>query len=1306
MNSLYRNKIRHFFVPKGRITIIAICSISFQTFAQVTANFSASPVAGCPPLQVTFTDISTGNPTSWNWNFGNGNSGTGQTAGAIYTIPGVYTVTLTVTNGASSDTEIKTAYITVYNKPTAGFTISTDTACIGQSVTFTDATVISPGGPPIGTWAWNFGDGFSTSATVPSVTHIYSTPGNYPVSVNVTDTNGCSGNTVKNIVVLPKPALSFTATPISACAPPLNVTFTNNSTSIGATTYLWNFGDGSTSTALNPVHTYTASGSYNVTLYVNQNGCIDSLIKPNTIIIQKIVAGFSATPTAICSGDSILFTNTSVPSAITADWDFGDGGTSTAINPTHTYIASGTFTVTLISGDASGCKDTITDTITVHQTPVANFIADTMAACSVPFTVNFTNTSTGATNWVWNFGDGSPVSILQNPSHTYNATGTFSVSLIAINASGPCIDTIVKNFFITIAPPVAGFLLPPDSGCVPLTINFLNASLSLVDPITNYTWNFGDGSSATAAPPLSHTYTATGIYSASLIVQTSKGCTDTVTCFNCIKVGIKPIADFGIIQDTVCYGKLVQFSDSSINATGWLWDFGDGQFSTLQNPPHMYPDTGTYQITLIAFNNGCPDTSLVKKVVILPPKAIFTYALSCTNYYTVQFTDASHGADSLVWKFGDGTYDLLNTQNPVHTYPSRGPITVMLTAYNYATGCADSITASFTIAEPIAGYSVTAASGCYPFIVNLQSTSQDAVLYHWNLGDPTSILDTSIVDSAAYTYNNPGAYPVTLIITDVNGCKDTLIDTLKTLGPLPYFYADTLTGCRPLLVTFTDTSISDSTLTQWIWNFGDGSPNDTTYNDSIAHTYTVTGSFNVTMTVRDTNGCVKTIVKSNYIRPTFPNPAFTVDTFACKSDILTYNASATTVIGGTYYWNYGDGNLDTTNNPIITHAYTNDGLYVVSLTVVDVNGCDNTITDTVRILKPAANFGWTIDTVYCGNMQVTFTDLSTGMLGPLPQWAWNFGVAGSAILQNPTVFYSTGGIFSVTLTVTNGGGCKDTLVLDSIITVPLATGNFTLTPAAGCNPLTVCFNASAINTSGYIWDFGDGTVISCVGGDTCHTYLNAGTFNPQLILEYIILPDSTLCTDTATNLTGPVIVSNVINVSLSGIPALPGPPYVTTVPIDSLLAITATYPGGTPPYTFNWSPDTGINCDTCANILIVGTGDTIFYVFTIYDAAGCIGMDSILVLSEPCFEEDLIPNVFSPNADGANDLFYIPGVCAGEKYSLQIYDRWGTLMFSTTLRNNAWDGRTNAGVAASDGVYYFIVYVDENIYKGAVHLVR
>ena len=1212
------------------ILILFGISLSCSLKAQVNADFSASQNKGCAPLVVTFTNLSTGS-TTWNWNFGNSSTSTNQNPSTIYTIPGVYSVTLTATNGSTSDIEIKTGYIVVYNKAIAGFTLNTDTACVGQPITFTDATVIAPGGAAIASWEWDFGDGNVSTTTTPSINHPYLSPGNFPVSVITTDLNGCTSNYIQKVVIIQKPNISFSASPTSSCTPPLNVTFNNTSTVIGTTTYLWNFGDGDTSTAISPTHTYNSYGAYDVTLTTYQNGCIDSLVKTKFISIQNITASFSVTPTSVCTGDSITFTNISTPATTSSIWDFGDGNTSTTFNPSHIYTTAGTHTFTLIASDANGCSDTISSTITAHQTPTADYTADTTKACAFPFTVNFTNTSNGTNNYVWNFGDGS-TSILQNPSHTYTTSGTYDVSLIATSTTGGCSDTITKNSFIIISPPVAYFVSGPDSGCVPLNMLFLDTTKNSISPITNHTWNFGDGSSASVSNPLTaHTYTATGIYSFTLTSTTANGCYDTAVCNNCIKVGIKPTAKFGIIKDTTCYGLPMSFIDSSSNATGWKWVYGDGAFDIIQNPFHVFADTGSFQPMLIAYNNGCADTSAAKLATILLPKSNFTYTLSCSNYYTVKFTSTSVGADSLVWNFGDGTI-LSDVPNPTHTYTTTGTYAVSLTAYNFNAGCSNTNTKNFAISTPIANYLTTAASWCYPASVDFSSTSQSAIKYYWDLGDPISSLDTSTADTAFYVYNSPGYYPIKLIITDLNNCTDTLIDTLHILGPLPDFNGTPLTGCRPMLATFKDSSILDSPLTQWIWNYGDGSKPDTITNNAVSHIYSIPGVYSVTMTVTDSNSCVKTITKNNYIKPTFPFPALEIDTFACKSDVIVFDASATSVVGGTYIWNFGDGNKDTTISAITTHSYINDGIYTVSLTVLDTNNCDSTIIKNIRILKPVANFNDSTLNAGCGTMQIAFKDSSTGYI---TSWNWNFGNGAGSTLQNPTYTYTKPGVYDVTLIVTNAGGCKDTLTLDSIVVVPGPVGSFSFSPVSGCIPHKTCFDASSINSENYIWDFGDGSVLQSLG-DTCYTYKTQGNFKPVLVMKNT-LSNGTPCILEATNLTGMVNTISVVNASVIGT-------HTFIIPNDSTINITTANTGGTPPYTYSWIPNINISCDTCNTVVIGTPKDTMTYTFYVYDALGCEGIDSILVMPEPCLAEKKIPNVFTPNNDGINDEFLIPKI--------------------------------------------------------------
>lgn len=1266
--------------------------LSFNLSAQVNANFSASPKRGCAPLIVSFTDLSTGGPTSWSWAFGNSNTANTANPAATYTAPGVYSVTLTVNNGGIPSTIVKPNYIVVYTKPTVNFHASSYTVCVGQQVTFTDSSTIAPGAPPISGWAWDFADGNSQNTTSTSVSHIYTSAGNYPVSVITADSNGCTNTKVKTITVIAPPNASFVATPLSACSAPLSVTFTNTSTPSSGVTYSWNFGNGNTSTLQNPSTTYTAAGSYPVTLIVNRSGCTDTVVVPNQINIQNINVSFAATPSVVCSGQAITFTNTSVPAATTSNWNFGDGSTSASINPVHTYTAAGTYTVTLNASDANSCAGSSTSIVTVNQTPVASFTGSPLTACSAPLAVTFTNSSTGGSVYSWNFGDGN-TSTAANPTNTYTATGSYNVTLHLTNASGTCSDSIVKNAYVVIIPPVADFISAPDSGCIPLTVTFTSTSTSPNDPITSYTWNYGDGNSGvTAAGTSSNTYTAQGVYSPTLIVQTSTGCTNTFVCNNCIKTGNPPAANFSMSTDTICYGLAVNFTDMSVGATGWLYMFGDGATGSMPNATHVYADTGTYQVKLVVYSNGCSDTSIIQKIVVLPPKAAATYTLSCTNYFSVAFSSQSEGADSLYWDFGDGSMDSSNNTAPTHTYTTRGPKTVTVIAYNYATGCSNTATLAFTIAQPIAGYSVPANQGCYAFTPDFASTSQDANTYQWNFGDPAATNDTSSLSNINYTYNLPGLYTVSLIITDINGCKDSIRGIIKSLGPIPYFHADTLGGCRPLPVTFADSTRSDSALVQWTWDFGDGTIVTTT-NDSISHVYMIPGIYNVTMSVKDTNGCVKSITRTNYIKPTFPYPAFALDTFACRGDMLTFDANATNAVGPHYTWDFGDGTILPNAGPVVTHSYSADSYYSVSLTVVDTNGCDSTIIQKVRILKPTAFFNWAILNAGCGTLQIAFTDSSQGYV---TNWQWDFGNGAGSTNQNPNYTYVQPGIYNASLVVTNAGGCKDTLSKDSIIVVPGPVGSYSFSPVSGCNPLTVTFVANSGNAEQYLWDFGDGNLVP--GGDSItHTYTSQGVFNPILSLGNTLANGSS-CLLPATNQSGNVSVISVVSATVV--------PNTITLPVDSIGFVGTFSFGGTGPYTYSWSPNSNINSINPFVSQVMGTGDTLMYVYTVYDQSGCSGSDTLWVFSSPCLDSAKIPNVFSPNGDLKNDVYYVPYVCPHENFTLSIFDRWGSLLFSSQSRNHGWDGRTNHGQDAPDGTYFYVIKVKETTYKGFLQLVR
>jgi gliding motility-associated-like protein len=1153
-------KLLHFFV----FPFILFFLFALQVNAQVTASFTKNISAGCPPLNVSFTNTSTG-ATSYSWNFGNGNSSTATSPSAIFSTSGTFTVTLVATNGggASSTT---TATIKVDTIPVAGFTTSIMPSCPGQTITFTDNTVVGSGA--ITSWAWDFGDGNGQTTATGSVTHAYAAAGVFPVTLIVTDANGCTDNTIKSATVVAAPVATFTGNPISSCTPPLTVNFTDASTPAGALTYAWDFGDGNTSTSQNPSNTYNALGLYNVTLTVTNGACSNTKIKNNYIGIQNVVADFSVDNTAVCANQTVTFTDLSTPLSNTQLWDFGDGTTSALTNPTHIYAAAGTYNVTLTEGSA-GCQDVITKNafITVSPSPTVAFSANQTQGCSTPFNVVFSNTSTPGCTYTWDFGDGSApftTNSLANFNYTYGTPGSDSVTLSVTSANG-CIIPLKKLNYIVIGDPHADFTSDVTQGCAPLLVNF-NSSLSTSsDPITNYKWTFGNGSNAsTASLNTTSTYNTLGLFTVKLVIQTSAGCKDSITKPSYIKTGIKPHANFSVVDPTVCFGTNAQFTDLSTGADSayWQFDIAQGTFSTPAGAPmpynpvtNLFPDTGTFFVRQIVYSNGCADTLKLNNIItILPPKPIFTYQLSCSSLFTVGFTNASIGADSIVWNFGDGSPVVSNVNTPSHTYATRGNKTVTLTAYNFATNCHSSIAQIFTIAQPIAHFTVAPNKGCYPLLVTLTNTSQDDNSVVWKFGDGNADLQlNSPTPPTLHIFSMPKLDTVKLVITDVNGCMDSTTNKVIVYGPAPDFNAASIAGCAPFPATLTDASVSDSTLVQWTWDFGDGSATQTLATPIVNHTYATPGFYSVTMTVTDKNGCVDFITKPNYMQPTFPFPSFVTDTFACRNQPIVFDATLSNVAApATYAWNFGDGNTGT--GVIATNAYTADNYYNVTLTVTDVNGCDSTIQQHVRIQHPTAAFSDSVLLIGCGVTNMQYTDHSTGLA--ITSWHWDFGDGASATQQNPMHTYTLPATYTVTLVTTNSVGCTDTIAQS--VVVPGPSGTFSFTPTAGCPPLTVNFTAVSPTAISYTWDFGDGTVVTTATPTVQHTYPQDIIVTPVLLFGSL-LPDGTTCTLTAPT-AGQVTVVTVIPTVIEHVDTASGC-YPLTVHFSDASTIPPTIPG-------------------------------------------------------------------------------------------------------------------------------------------------
>lgn len=1249
-------------------TIIALPKL---TFAQApTASFSTSINSGCSPVVVNFTDNSTNTPTSWSWNLGNGVTSNVQNPSTTYITPGTYIVTLTATNANGSSTD--TAHITVYASPTISFT-SPDTilGCPPLSASFTNNTTT---GGSSATYLWDFGDGDTSTSISP--THTYTASGNFNVSLIVTNNLGCTKSVTKNayIKVAQTPFASFSANSTNSCTTPLTVAFTNSSTN--GVSYSWDFGDGSTSSATNPSHTYTTGGSYDVRLITtNTDGCKDTMIKTSYINVGALSANFNMSTNTGCTGQQVSFANTSLPGGGTSIWYYGDGTSDTANNTTHTYSSTGTYTVKLVVL-FSNCSDTATKTLTIAQNPTAQFATNDTVGCSTPFSASFTNNSTGAASYTWSFGDGS-TSTSTSPTHSYTSLGIYDIQLIAISSNG-CRDTVRKNRHIKLKVPTGKVLSQAYYGCAPINIAF---DVYVDTPLyaNSYTWNFGDGtgtSSCTNCAATHHTFNSSGTYTITATYNTSATCADTVQ--TTITVGSKPTANFNASPLTLCTFDTVAFTNTSTGADAYEWIFGDGSsISNAQHPTHIYTDPDTFTVTLVAMDHGCRDTiTKTDHIIVAGPIADFTTAYSCTARRTYTFTDQSQGGQIYSWNFGDGNTSA-QVGNVTHTYATAGSYTVTLTVTDTVSMCSNTYQLDLGSYDLTAQFSSTDTSICKDNNVFFDGAASTVISkYRWNFGDGSGQNKTT--DNIVHKYTTGGIYDVRLIVEDTAGCRDTLIRTnyIKVGGANVVIGATPTSGCNPLTVYFTDSSVAGAypiTTRKWVFSSGQ----DTTITGtSISHTYTTATNYNTKLYITDSKGCVASATQ--VIQVTEPHPNFTIsDTSVCLGDTITFNNISTGYSGTlTCLWDFGDGTTSSSFSP--KHAYITPSTYSVKLTVTNSNGCTDSITKvaSVKVNNPTAAFTMSDSVGACPPLSVSMTNNSVDANG----YAWSFGNNTGSSLTNPTAVYTYPGSYTVKLIATSSAGCQDSATRN--VTVYGPTGTFSYSPTSGCNPLTVSFSAVSNNTASYIWDMSNGITQTTTGNSFTYTYTQNGQYLPKLILS-----DGASClvpiqgidtikvdyvsgdfTFTQTPLcdSGVVQFNDTVYSSLSTVNSyswdfgdgssstsndpthnytaagnynvrliigntngckdtiiktvvIHGKPNVSVTPAQSSFCqgqatgISLTASGAS---TYTWAPTGGLSCTSCANPTALPTTTTT-YVVTGVDTNGCSNTDTAVITVNP-----------------------------------------------------------------------------------------
>lgn len=1212
---------------------ISTDSVRIDFGGGLESRFTISKDSVCANVPVTFTDASTASGTSgaissWEWVFDNGNTFNGQIPPAqTYTTPGIKTISLTVRTPIGCVKEFKDTVV-VEATPVAAINANPTFVCLGQTVNYQDASTIAIGN--IAGWTWTFDEGNPLVSTVQNPAHVWLTPGNHTVTLAVTSTGGCpSTNTAThtiNVNQLPKAGFRYD---LNCTSRTLTVTDTSKGFGTNITGWEWDFGDGATINAQNPVHVYAASGTYTVTLFVTTaNGCRSAAPESVTVTIAASpVADFTLPGNTCLPSASPAFQNTTTISdgtiaQVTYIWNFGDGTGDLAapavipVSPTHVFPGTGPYTVTLTAISNNGCTNSTSKPYSaIFAQPVAA-ISPLTEVC-VNGTVSFSSAASTAagstvTGWVWNFGDGSPAGNTQNPTHTYLTGGIKTVQLTVTSAAG-CVSAIDTAFLTVNALPTANF--SDTINCTSRSVGFSDISVANSGTINQWIWNFGGTEGTSTQQNPTHVFATEGNHIVTLSVTTDKGCASNPVATRTIFINPRPVADF-TLPGNVCLPNASALFTNTTSISGntpmtYQWSFGDGGTSAATSPTHPYTAVGPFTVTLTATsNNGCIN-SINKQynAVFEQPVAAITAPTgvclgNAASFSSSTSTAPASSVNGWTWNFGDTPAPGSSTdQNPTYTYTGSGPRTVTLTVTS-AAGCTSAATTvNFNVnLSPVAGFTYSAVR-CEDSTItfNDASTPNGAAIneWNWNFGDGGTLTQTSLAP-ATHIFTNSQSYPVSLSVKNANGCVSAAEFSLPVIiNPNPvmgFTVSDICVGTG--LANFTqNVTLTSGQVALWNWDFGvTGSVPGTTANPSF--TYTTGGEYNVTLTATSDSGCVNAIPKT--VRAfSAPIVVFDINNAASLCSNLPVgiiDRSAVTGYGTVdkleIYWDFqgAPSVKQTINAPSANSSYTNSypefgtpatKPYQVMIRAFNGPGCTTDLTQNISVLA---------------SPQVQFTQPA-----PVCQEASSFTLTGASdVFGLPgTGEYSGDGV---------------------------SNGEFTPV-LAGTGPRTIRYTYTT--TNGCV-DFEERDIV----------------VNPTPIISFGNQP-------TINILEGDVLKLN---------PAITfGASYLWT-PSTYLNSATSATPSGTPL-------------------------DDILYNLRVTSDKGCVNTQSVFV---KVVRRYVVPNTFTPNNDGNHDRFEIENLAFYPDVRVRIFSRSGQIVYESYGYNTPWDGKFK-GQDCPFGTYYYVI---------------
>jgi len=1026
----------------------------------LNAAFTSDKTSGSAPLTVTFTDTSTGNICTWKWRFDPNdpnsewnNSSYGNPPPWTYNNPGSYTVRLEVVECSTGarDTETKVNYITVTTPtpPTAAFTGSPLSGNYPLTVNFTDSSTGS-----VSSWSWVFGD--AGTSTVQNPSHQYTAEGAYTVGLTVTGPVGSSVKTEPNYVIVTAPPpvdAQFSATPTSGAAP-LSVNFTDQSTGT-VTGWSWTFGDGGTSTSENPGHNYTAAGVYDVSLTATGPLGSDSLTRASYITVSPCTAAFTGSPTSGAYPLTVNFTDSSSGSITSRSWTFGDGGTSTATNPSHQYQYAGAFTVSLtVSGSYGSDIEAKTNYINVSApaTPVAAFTGSPTDDLH-PLTVNFTDQSTGTiTAWSWVFGDGG-TSTTQNPSHQYVNPGAYTVSLTVSGPSGSDIET--KSNYITALEHLytETWATYNTSNTPAIGNNTINGVASTGG--TGWFATNGGGIARFTGTSWTKFTTTQGLANNTVYAVAFDSSSNTWVATN---GGVNKYTGSSWTKYTTANSALAGNATRAIVVD----NSSDVWVGTLSNGLCRF--TGTSWTTFTTANSGLPDNA-VKGIVVDSSNSKWVATMTGVAKYD--------GTTWAKWSkpplLSDDVYAIAmapNSDKWVGTLKEAARFNgTSWTSYTVANGLAKDDNHAVAVDSDGVVWAGSTGSGISKFTGTSWSKYNTT-----NSGLANNTVNAAAIDGLTRWFGTNG------------GVSKLQFGVINPNLPDADFSGSPTSGTTDLAVVFSDLSTGNPT--SWNWTFGDG---QTSIEQNPAHTYVDAGTYSVSLTIANSYGS-DTLTRTNYITASLPHPV--PDFEASPTDgiyPLRVDFTDKSTGGCIDTWKYdfdGNGTYDSSDssNGNEYWTYNTIGVYTVVLRIRECgtglyyNKTRSNLINVRGPIAPDANFVASKTVGGFAPQRIDFTDKSTG--DGLNAWSWTFGDSGTSTAQNPTHIYQNGGTYTVSMAVSSSYGSSDTLTRTNYIVVgPLTAcdANFVGSPASGFSPLKVQFTDTTYGSvTSWSWTFGDG----------------------------------------------------------------------------------------------------------------------------------------------------------------------------------------------------------------------------------------